>query len=90
MSFATDVKKELCQKAIEKPTAKAELCGILMAFREFSFDKIPLQTGNQDTANRCVELLKKVFDITEEVLEGGNKRIELKYCFFKRKNTLSN
>lgn len=83
MSFATDVKKELCLKVIEKATAKAELCGMLLASRAFSFDKIFLQTGSIDSANRFVDLLRKIFDITEEIIEGGKERKVYRVCVSK-------
>lgn len=80
MSFSSDVKKELCLKPIEQRTAKAELYGMLIISRAFSLDKILLQTGNLYTANRATDLLKRAFDITEEVLKGGSQRPVYRVC----------
>lgn len=71
MSFSNDVKKELCSKQIERRLAKAELYGMLLAARSFSFEKILLQTGSPFAANRIIDLLRQTFDIVEEVLKGG-------------------
>lgn len=80
MSFSSDVKKELCLKQIEGRTAKAELYGMLLIARAFSFEKILLQTGNSFAANRLLVLLRHVFDIIEEVLSGEGKRPTYRVC----------
>ncbi len=74
MSFSNDVKKELCSKQIERRTGKAELYGMLLAARSFSFEKILLQTGNMFAANRIIDLLRQTFDVVEEVLKGGSSK----------------
>lgn len=71
MSFQNDVKKELCSRQIERRFAKAELYGMLLVARSFSFEKILLQTGNQFAANRITDLLRQTFDVVEEVIKGG-------------------
>ena len=40
MSFQNDVKKELCLRPFERRTAKAEIYGMLIGARSFSFEKI--------------------------------------------------
>lgn len=71
MSFSADVKKELSQRQIERRTAKAELYGMLLLARSFSFEKILLQTGNVFAANRFLDLLRQNFEVVEEILQGG-------------------
>ena len=74
MSFQNDVKKELCLRPFERRTAKAEIYGMLVGARSFSFEKILLQTGNSFAANRFIDLLRQNFDVVEEVLTGGTNK----------------
>lgn len=74
MSFSTDVKLELCEIRSEPSSLRAECHGMLILTRSFSFNKILLQTGVKEVAERFCELLKEGFDVIAFVKEGGSKR----------------
>ncbi len=74
VSFTSDVKKELSAKRPSDRHAEAEAFGMLFLSRSFSFNKIVLQTGSGDTAECFAALLRRVFDITAEITEGGTSR----------------
>lgn len=74
MSFSSDVKLELCEIRSEPSSLRAECHGMLILSRSFSFDKILLQTGVKEVAERFCELLKEGFDIVAFVKSGGSKR----------------
>lgn len=73
MSFSADVKNELCSIRTDNITAEAECYGMLVLCRSFSFDKILLQTGNLQVAEKFCALLRCVFDVITFVKVGGEK-----------------
>lgn len=74
MSFSSDVKAELCALRTDSAAAEAECHGMLMLCRSFSFDKILLQTGSRDAAERFCTLLRLAFDVFASIKEGGAKK----------------
>ena len=58
MSFSSDVKAELCALRTDSAAAEAECHGMLMLCRSFSYEKILLQTGSKDAAERFCTLLR--------------------------------
>ena len=74
MSFSTDVKQELCTVRTDTAAAEAECHGMLVLCRSFSFDKILLQTGSREVAERFSTLLRHAFDVITAVKEGGKAR----------------
>lgn len=74
MSFTSDVKKELCAKRPSDRHAEAEIFGMLMLCRSFSFEKILLQTGSKEAAENFCFLLRRVFDIICDISVGGTSR----------------
>lgn len=73
MSFSADVKNELCSIRTDNITAEAECYGMLVLCRSFSFDKILLQTGNLQVAEKFCSLLRRAFDVITTVKKGGEK-----------------
>ncbi|MBO5872816.1 MAG: DNA-binding protein WhiA [Clostridia bacterium] len=80
MSFSTDVKNELCSVSASRTVAEAECYGMLFGCRSFSFDKIFFQTGNRETAEHFINLLRHTFDITASVSSGGDKKPTYRVC----------
>ncbi len=74
MSFTSDVKTELSDKRPSDRHAEAEIFGMLMLSRSFSFDKIVLQTAVGDVAECFCRLLRRVFGITGAKSVGGTSR----------------
>ncbi len=74
MSFSADVKKELCTIRTDTAAAEAECHGMLVLCRSFSFDKILLQTGCKEVAERFCALIRQAFDVICAVKEGGKAR----------------
>ncbi len=74
MSFSTNVKNELCQIRTDLAEAEAESHGMLALCRNFSFDKILLQTGNKAVAERFCTLIRHGFDVITAVKTGGATR----------------
>ncbi len=74
MSFSSDVKKELCTIRTDTAAAEAECHGMLVLCRSFSFDKILMQTGCREVAERFCTLLRHAFDVICAVKEGGKAR----------------
>lgn len=69
MSFAGEVKSELCKPEIEKSCcALAELLGVLLYANTFGAESIRIITENRDFAARLPLLLRKVFRIGFDVL----------------------
>lgn len=65
MSFASDVKEELCRvKTDRKCCAQAELYGILLFCHSFSHTEIKIVTGCAPLARRLPELLRRAFRLT--------------------------
>ena len=74
MSFASEVKAEICRDKIERHCcAIAECYGILLFCRTFSPSEIRIQTANEDFARRLPKLFKKAFGISFDVLPDESK-----------------
>lgn len=73
MSFASDVKTELCTVR-PGDTADAECFGMLCLCRSFGVDKIMLQTASRPAAERFASLLRRNFDIIADLRSGGETR----------------
>ena len=74
MSFTTDVKNELSAKRPSERHAEAEILGMLLSSRSFSYDKILFQTGSRGAAECFVTLLRRVFGCFTDLSEGGSSR----------------
>ncbi|MDP4120634.1 MAG: DNA-binding protein WhiA [Bacillota bacterium] len=60
MSFASDVKKELCKHYSDNPDVqRAECYGLLLFAKKFSYRQISLSTENSNVANRFMDLISK-------------------------------
>lgn len=69
MSFASDVKEEICREKIEnRECAIAESCGVLLYCHTFSPDRIRIITANEEFARRLPKLMKKAFGLSFDVL----------------------
>ena len=78
MSFAGDVKTELCRIGMNrKCCVQAECYGILLYCNTFSANEIRIITENENLAQRLPVLFKKAFKITFDRLPEG----EGKYIF---------
>lgn len=74
MSFTSDVKKQLCKNRPSDRHAEAEVLGMLMLCRSFSFNKILFQTSSSDAAQYLCALFRKCFDIIPDIKKGGTSR----------------
>lgn len=65
MSFAGDVKTELCRgKLGDKSAAQAEACGVLLYCNRFTLDQVKIVTESPAFAKRLPGLFRKAFDLT--------------------------
>ena len=73
MSFAGEVKRELCKSPIQrKCCALAESCGVLLYAGGFSVSEARIVTESEDFARRLPKLFQKAFGVRFDVLpEGG-------------------
>lgn len=74
MSFTSDVKKELSITRPSERHSEAEVLGMLMLCRSFSFDKILFQTASAEAVDCFCTLLRRACDVTAEVTKGGTSR----------------
>lgn len=74
MSFTGNVKKELSLTRPSDRHAEAEIFGMLMLCRSFSFEKILFQTASKESADCFIALIRRVFGITAEIKTGGTSR----------------
>lgn len=74
MSFASDVKKELCTKRPSDRHSEAEGYGMLLLCRSFSFEKILFQTGSLAAAEYFCSIMRRTFDVIAEMSKGGTSR----------------
>lgn len=74
MSFTRDVKNQLSAVRPSERHAEAEIFGMLMLSRSFSFEKILFQTASKEAAECFSSLIRRVFKITAEIKEGGTSR----------------
>ncbi|MBR3844936.1 MAG: DNA-binding protein WhiA [Clostridia bacterium] len=86
MSFAYEVKKELCRVPEEKSCCLlAECYGFLLGCRNFSKQEIVLQSEHEEVARRFCRLLKEVCGISVRVLSparaGGFYTVRLTESF---------
>lgn len=73
MSFAGDVKTELCRNAMNrKCCVQAEAYGILMYCNTYTGDEIRIITENEAFAQRLPLLFRKAFKLTFDRLPGGD------------------
>ena len=74
MSFAYDVKSEVCRSALTRHCcAVAESCGVLLYAGAFSGSEIRIVTENDAFAERLPKLFQKAFSVRFDALpEGGN------------------
>ena len=73
MSFAGDVKKELCRTPISrKCCALAESCGVLLYAGGFSASEARIVTESEDFARRLPKLFQKAFGVRFDVLPEEN------------------
>jgi DNA-binding protein WhiA len=77
MSFAADVKSELCRAQLtRKCCAQAEAYGVLLFCNTFTSGEVRVITENDAFANRLPPLFKKAFKLTFDRLpEGEGKHI---------------
>lgn len=79
MSFAADVKTELCRGKIQKKCcAQAEACGVLLYCNRFSMSQVRIVTESAAFAQRLPALFHKAFGLTFDEKgnpEGPGKRI---------------
>jgi len=74
MSFASDVKTELCEKKPDRKCCSlAECYGILLCCNTFSPHEIRIITGSREFASRLPKLFKRAFGVTFDVLPDENK-----------------
>lgn len=75
MSFASEVKEELCRLKVDKRCcAQAELYGVLLFCNSFTATEIKIVTGNLSVCKRLPELLKRAFKMSfDGVLEPDTK-----------------
>lgn len=65
MSFAGDVKTELCRgKLGDKSAAQAEACGVLLYCNRFTLDQVKIVTESPAFAKRLPSLFRKAFGLT--------------------------
>ena len=65
MSFAGDVKTELCRgKLGDKSAAQAEACGVLLYCNRFTLDQVKIVTESPAFAKRLPGLFRKAFGLT--------------------------
>ncbi|MCQ2418656.1 MAG: DNA-binding protein WhiA [Clostridia bacterium] len=82
MSFASEVKQELCKtQIVRKCCAVAECYGILLFCNTFSADMIRIVTESADFAARLPKLFRKAFgfsfDREPEAAAGGKRAFEI-------------
>lgn len=69
MSFASEVKEELCRTKIDrKCCAQAELYGVLLFCNSFTASELKIITGNMAFGKRLPELLRRAFKLTFDVI----------------------
>ncbi len=74
MSFSSELKQQLSLKRPSTETVLPQCLGMLLPCREFSFDKIILQTGSKEVAECFCSLLRLGFDIITDIRKGGTSR----------------
>lgn len=73
MSFAYDVKNELCGVMVSGCCKIAECYGILLFNRAFSYRNISLLTEHEQVAKRCAYLIKSAFSVTASIHENEGR-----------------
>lgn len=77
MSFASDIKSELCRSAPEKDCCKkAECCGLLLFGKSFSHADIAMVTANHAVARRAAQLAAGQTGAIMEVSSSALRRRE--------------
>lgn len=74
MSFASDVKTELCAVRTKSCCSLAQLYGMLLFAKRFSVAGISLQTENIEVADMFSRLCSECFDVRTRTTQGGIKR----------------
>ena len=74
MSFAYDVKAELCRVPLSRGCcAVAEGCGVLLYASTFSAGEVRIVTENDEFAGRLPRLFQKAFGVKFDELPGEHK-----------------
>ena len=75
MSFAYDVKAELCKAPLSRSCcAVAEGCGVLLYAGAFSAGEVRIVTENDEFALRLPKLFQKAFSVRFDELPAGGER----------------
>lgn len=74
MSFATDIKAELCKMETSTCCRIAECYGLLLFGRAFSVQNISVTTENEDVICLLSSLLSRCYGIQPDISVGGNSR----------------
>ncbi len=74
MSFASQVKTELCSVRTARCCSIAQIYGILLFAKRFSSANICLQTENIEVADMFSRLCGECFDVRTKITQGGIKR----------------
>lgn len=74
MSFAGQVKEELCRDGLSrKCCARAELYGVLLFCQSFTGREVKIVTGSPSLVKRLPELLKRAFKLTFDQIGGDGE-----------------
>ena len=74
MSFATDIKAELCKKETSTCCRIAECYGILLFGRAFSVQNISVTTENEDVICLLSGLLSRCYGVQPDISVGGKSK----------------
>ena len=74
MSFAWQVKTELCSIRTSRCCSFSECYGMMLFAKRFSSACISLQTENIDVADLFARLCRECFEARTRITQGGNKR----------------
>ena len=80
MSFAAEIKNELCRTEVDKGCcAMAELLGVLLFANTFSTEQIRIVTESSDFAQRLPKLLRRAVGLSFDSLPTGEGRGKLRF-----------
>lgn len=78
MSFCSDVKNEICTIENENPCCdKSEAYGLALFARDFSPSNISFVTENEASAEKYVELIKKVCGVELKIAQSGSGKLKV-------------
>lgn len=76
MSFSNQIKTELCEVGLLQPCCMvAECMGVLLFAKQFSVDKLRVQSGNEAMRRRVKELFTRVFGVAPNCEEGSRNTL---------------